>query len=262
MAPQTLALVNEATVLGNFPALDKAVSSLVSASFIQGRYRIDMPVLMPSGSAATVTVWPEGGGETFLVTDDGSAHFEVVSGAFNEKIFLRVAKDRCERYGAGLDGASMLFVRVSAERLRGAIVSMANLMKEVVDETVQLSIAQKARPIDQELWDKLERAFLGHSVERKAHFLGESTAMHVFSAAVRTEKGLVLFDTFSAQGNSINSVYVKMADMRRNEDPPRGIAVTTRMSEIGPKLNLLNSVAQVVEIGIGVDDLHRLAVAA
>lgn len=262
MAAQTFTLVTTSDTIGRFPALDEAVRSLVSTSFVQGRFRIEMPVILPSGSAVTVTVWPEGSGETFLVTDDGASLFEVTSGAFSERHFGRVAKERCERYGAIFDGSAMLYLRVSSGRLRGAILAMANLMREVVDETIHRSINQKARQIDLELWDKLERAFSGYNVERRAHLLGESTASHEFSAVVKAETGLIAFDTFSAQGNSVNSIYVKMADIGRSDTPPKGIAVTTRMSDIGPKLNLINSVAQVVEIGIGPDELHRLALAA
>lgn len=217
---------------------------------------------MASGSASTVTVWPEGGGDTFMVSDDGGSLFEVMAGAFSGSIFRRVAKERCERYGAVFDGGSMIYLRVSAGKLRGAIVAMANLMKEVVDETIERSINQKARQIDLELWDKLDQAFGGSSVVRKAHLFGESTASHEFTAVVQTGKGLVAFDTFSAQGNSINSVYAKMSDVGRIDAPPKGIAVTRRLSDIGPKLNLIASVAQVVQINIETGSLQELALAA
>jgi hypothetical protein len=262
MAAPTVSFLTQTDGFGRYPALDEAVRSMVSSSFVQGRFRVELPLVMPSGSVTTVTVWPEGSGDTFMVTDDGASLFEVASGAFNEMLFARVARERCERYGAQFDGGSMLYLRVSAGRLRGAIVAMANLMKEVVDETIHRSINQKARQIDFELWDKLDRTFSGYKLERKAHVLGESTALHEFSALLTTERGLVAFDTFNAQGNSVNAVYVKMADIGRNESPPKGIAVTKHMSDIGPKLNLITSVAQVVEIDITTEDLQRLALAA
>lgn len=262
MATQTVTFLTESDTSGRFPALDDAVRSIVTTSLVLGRYRINMPLLMPSGSAATVTVWPEGQGETFMVTDDAASLFEIESGAFSEMIFSRVAKERSPKYGASFDGASMFYLRVSGDRLRGAIIAMANLMKEVVDETILRSINQKAKRIDLELWEKLENAFEGASVERRVHLLGESTAEHEFTALVKTERGSVVFDTFSPQGNSVNSVYVKMSDIGRSEHPPRGIAVTRRTAEIGPKLNLITSVAEVIEIGIEENDLRRLALAA
>ncbi len=262
MAAQATFLAQHNDTSGRSSALETAVSSLVSMSFSHGRFRVDMPVILPSGSSATVTIWPEGGGETFMVTDDGAALFEVTSGAFSEAIFGRIARERCARYGAMFDGATMLYLRVSADQLRGAIVTMANLMKEVVDETINRSLHQNMRQIDLELWEKLEHAFRGLKVERRVHLLGDSTASHEFSAVVTTSKGLLAFETFSAQGNSINSVFVKMADISRSDVPPKGFAVTRRVADIGPKLNLINSVAQVIEVGIQTDDLHRLALAA
>lgn len=262
MATQTASFLIEGAHQGRYPALDDAVRSMVTSSLVLGRYRIDMPLLMPSGSMTTVTVWPEGQGETFMVTDDGAALFEIESGAFAERIFQRVAKERCPKYGAVFDNAAMFFLRVTPDHLRGAIIAMANLMKEVVDETIQRSVAQKAKQIDEELWDKLNRTFSGFEMERRAHVLGESTAEHEFTALLKTERGLIVFDTFSAQGNSINSVYVKMSDIRRTDDAPRGVAVTRRTSDIGPKLNLITSVSQVVELGIETDALRRLALAA
>ena len=244
------------------PALDEAVRSLVSSTFVQGRTRIHMPVVLATGSAAVVVVWPEGNGETFMVSDDGGALFEIMAGAFNETTFRAVAKERSDRYGAAFDGATMLYLRVSSGRLRGAIIAMANLVKEVVDETIERSVKQKANLIDLELWEKLGVAFSGFTIEKKAHLIGESTASYEFTAVVQLERATVAFDTFSAQGGSVNSVYVKMSDISRRETGPKGIAITRSIADVGPKLNLITSVARVAEIQISTDKLLQLALAA
>ena len=109
MATETFSFLIGEDLSGRYPALQDAVQSLISSRFSQGRFLIEMPLIMPSGSVATVTVWPEGLGETFMVTDDGASHFEVTSGVFNEALFSRIAKDRCVRYGAIFDGNSMFF---------------------------------------------------------------------------------------------------------------------------------------------------------
>jgi hypothetical protein len=262
MATSTISFLTQNDKSGRFPALDEAVRSMVSTSFVQGRFRIEMPVVMAGGSASTVTVWPEGNGDTYMVSDDGAVLFEIMSGAFSESIFRRVAYDKCARYGANFDGGSMIYLRVSSGKLRGAIVAMANLMKEVVDETILRSISQNSHRIDEELWDKLDRAFSGLRVQHKVPLAGESTALHEFSAVVRTEKGVLAFDTFTAQGNSINSIYVKMADVSRSDAPPKTVAITKRLSDIGPKLHLITSVAQVFEISVEPDALQRLVFAA
>lgn len=262
MATETLSFVTTGDMAARFPALDEVVRSLVSMSIVHGRFKVELPVMMPSGSLVSVTVWPEGGSETFLVTDDGAALLEVMAGGFSESIFARAAKESSTKFGATFDGGSMFYMRVSPDRLRSAIIAMANLTRVVVEETIHNSIRQKAREIDLELWEKLEGTFEAFRVERRAHLTGESSATHEFTAVVRTDTGLVAFDTFSAQGNSINSVFAKMADIGRNDTPPKGIAVTQSLGAIGPKLNLITSVAQVVEIGIRPDVLQKLALAA
>ncbi|WP_157791974.1 hypothetical protein [Pseudorhodobacter sp. MZDSW-24AT] len=262
MAATTVSFLTHGDKAGRYAALDEAVGSMVSNTFVQGRFRIEMPVIMASGSASTVTVWPEGSGDTFMVSDEGVSLFEVMTGAFSEPVFRRVARERCEHYGAVFDGSAMIYLRVSGGRLRGAIIAMANLMKEVVDETIARSVEQKTRQIDLQLWEKLEEAFGGARVERKAHLAGESSAVHEFTALVQAGDGLIAFDTFSAQGNSINSVYVKMSDVGRSDIPIMGIAVTRRLSDIGPKLNLVTSVAKVIEVDVKTKTLQELAFAA
>ena len=117
-------------------------------------------------------------------------------------------------------------------------------MKDVVEETIHRAIHQKVRQVDLEPLDKLRRAFADCPIERRAPVIFVSTAKPEFSAVLKTEAGLVAFDTFSTQGFSINSVHVKMADIGRRVAPPRGFVVTTRMGAIGPKLNLVTSLAQ------------------
>jgi hypothetical protein len=243
-------------------ALDEAVCSMVTYKAVLGRFCVTMPVVLASGSYANVVVWQEGAGDSFMVTDDGAALFEVTAGAFSETSFKKVAAEKCAHHGAVFDGTAMLYIKVSAARLKVAIITMANLVKEVVDETVARSIGAKANEMDHLLWEKLGEAFGGKLVQRRALLIGESNMTHQVTAAVQSEQGLVVFDNFSAQGNSINSVYVKMADLGRIEVPPKRFAVTTNRSELGSKLNLITAVAQVMEISVNSDSFRKMAEAA
>lgn len=90
---------------------------------------------------------------------DGVAYLEISASAFSDRIFNSVAKDRCTRYGATFDGGTMLFIRVPAERLRAAIISMANLVKEVVDETILRATRAKAETARDFLFTRLDMAF-------------------------------------------------------------------------------------------------------
>lgn len=70
---------------------------MVSRSFVQGRFRVEMPVVLTGGSSATLAVWRNGNGQTFMVADDGASLFEVTAGAFRENLCGLVAKERCAR---------------------------------------------------------------------------------------------------------------------------------------------------------------------
>lgn len=240
------------------PVLAAAVRDMVSIDMLNGRWRVGLPVVCCTGSRVDVTVFPEGG-STYLVTDDGVAFNEIASGFFSERSFARVARDRSERAGAAFDGHSLLFIRVSADQLRGALMAMANLVKEVVDLTIEHSLRVRQETALEAMQDRLEAAFPKSEIEIDAKIFGESTALHTFDALVKTGGGLLLFEYFSKDGNSVNAAYTKMSDVARRKDAPKVVGVTRHLKEIGPKLTLLASVAKVIEVSSSVSAYERLA---
>lgn len=238
--------------------VDGAVARLVSADTLNGRYRISMPVVTCTGSMIDVSVWPEPG-DSFMVSDDGSAHFEVTSGAFSERTFQLVAKAHCASYGALFDGGTMLFMRVTAGQLRGAIISMASLVKEVVDETVARSIKAKAETALDRLYERLDKAFDASKVAHDAEVIGASTAGYKVDALVRTETGNVVFDLFTKDANSVSAAFTKLSDIYRLEDGPKLVAVTHDLDAVGPKLQLISSVAPVIRLDAAPEAFRKVA---
>lgn len=239
-------------------SVDEAVARLVSSDVLNGRYRISMPVVTCTGSMVDVSVWPEPDGG-FMVSDDGSAYFEITSGAFSERIFGSVARARCAVYGALFDGGTMLFIRVAADRLRGAIIAMASLIKEVVDETITRSIKAKAERERDLLYDRLDTAFLKSNVERGVEVVGASTAGYTVDAVVKTDHGPIVFDLFTKDPISVAAAFTKLSDIYRLEDGPRLAAVTRDPSAVGPKLQLVSSVASVIRVDAAIETFRRLA---
>lgn len=240
------------------PALAEAIAGMVSIETLNGRWRVGLPVMCCTGSCVDVTVFPEGG-STYLVTDDGAAFHEISSGFFSERSFVRVAKDRAERAGARFDGHSMLFMRVSADQLRGAILAMGSLVKDVVDSTIEHSIKTRSMSGLDAMHARLEQAFPAAKIEIAAKVSGDSTAVHTFDALVEVDSGLVLFEYFTKGGNSINAAYTKMSDVARLDDAPRVVGVTRHLKDIGPRLMLLSSVAKVIEVDSSLVAYERLA---
>jgi hypothetical protein len=239
-------------------AVDEAVARLVTVDRLNGRYRISMPVVTCTGAMIDVSVWPEPG-DTYMVSDAGVAHFEVTSGAFNERTFHAVAKAHCTAYGAMFDGGTMLFMRVSAAQLHGAIVTMASLVKEVVDETVARSIKAKAEKARDKLFERLDKAFDAVKVTHDAEVIGASTAGYKVDALVTTDGGDVVFDLFTRDPNSISAAFTKLSDIYRLASGPKLVAVTRDPDAVGPKLQLISSVAPVIRLDAAPERFRKMA---
>lgn len=245
-------------ILGRSPAVDDLVRDLCSSETLNGRYLLQMPVVTAYGSAVSVSVWPEGGGDTFMVSDDGLAYHEITTAMGSERIFSRVAKSRCERYGAQFDGCSMLFIRVDKERLRGAVITMASLTKEVVDETIEKSFAAKVSFDRERFLRKVSSAFPASTIREHVSIIGQSTTSYEIDALVKTESQTLAFDYFSKGGNSVNSAYATLSDIARLEDGPMPIGVTDSFKAIGSKLALMSSVAKIIEIDADAEEYQHL----
>lgn len=239
-------------------AVDDAVARLVSAEVLNGRYRISMPIVTCTGSMVDVSVWPEPDG-AFIVSDAGSAHHEVTSGAFNERTFQSVARSQCAAYGAVFDYGTMLLMRVTAAQLRGSIIAMGSLIKEVVDETVLRSVKAKAESARDRLFERLDQAFNKANVTHDAEIIGASTAGYRVDALVRVGDEPVVFDLFTKDPNSISAAFTKLSDIYRRDDGPKLVAVTRDPENIGPKLQLISSVAPVIRIDAAIDRFRKIA---
>lgn len=245
--------------VGTIPgSLDDVVRDLCTSHLINGRQVIQMPVVTIYGSLINVSVWSEGG-ETFLVTDDGMAYHEVSTAAANERTFTSVAKAKCERYGAEFDGCSMLFLRVARDRLKGAIIAMASLTKEVIDETLERSFAVSVDRHTSAFVRRVGEAFKNYTRIEHAKIVGRSTTQHDVDILVELNGNSLAFDYFSKSGNAVNSAYVKLSDISRLDDGPMPIGVTPSLKAIGPKLTLISSVARVVQADATSEDYYKLA---
>ena len=240
-------------------AMEEFVKQLCSSEAVNDRSVIHMPIVTSYGSMVSVSVWQEGGGDTFMVSDDGLSYHEITTALASERIFSGVARNKCDRYGATFNGSSILFIRVEGDRLKGAIVAMASLIKEVIDETLEKSFAAKISMEHEALVRKVATAFPTSFIREGAKIIGQSTTEYEVDALVNIDGKMLAFDYFSRSGNSINSAYTLLSDIARLDDGPRPIGVTSKLREVGPKLTLISSVARVIETGATIQQYHQLA---
>ncbi len=237
--------------------VEEAVRSLFSVDHIAGRHIIQMPVSTSSGSLISVTVWHDG--ELFMVTDDGMALHETLSAGANEQAFSRIAAERSRNFGAIFDGGTMLYIRVSKARLKGAIIAMANLVREVIDETIEHSFRGAIDRRRERFIKTATEFYQDFRVREHAKLIGFSTATHEFDLMVERDGCPLVFDYFSKAGNAVNSAYLKLSDMARLENGVKPVGVTPNPDAIGPKLTLITSVADVIHADADRSVYARLA---
>lgn len=239
-------------------AVIASVGSLVSVDNLNGRYRVSLPILMPSGSLIDISVQREGG-DTFLVSDDGAAFFDVAGYGVTRAAFTRLASEKADRAGAIFDGDAFFFLRVSHAQLRVAIIAIANLSADVAATVAERSMRGRHDNAREVLFERIGRAFPNASVSRDVTILGASTAPYDFDAMVEVGGRRVVFDVFTKDPVSLNSVYTKLSDVRRLEEHPGLVGVTRDPDTIGPKLTLISSVAKVIPLDASAAIFHRAA---
>lgn len=217
-----------------------------------------MPVVMCTGSLVSITVYPDYEG-SFIVSDDGLGFFEVTSNAHSTKIFDRTARAAAKRYGAAYEASGLFFLKVSADRLRGAMTAMAALVREVVDESIEKSIKEKVHREESEFFARVESVFPRNAVHRDAEFFGSSNTKYRVDALVEGPRGLLLFEMVSKESQSIAAKFTMMSDIYRSESAPELFGVIESREGFGGKLVLINSVASVIEASATEDDIRLLA---
>lgn len=238
--------------------VEAAVRSLVSCDFINGRYRVGLPVVSASGSRMDVSIWPDPDGR-FTVTDDGAAFHELGGNIVAERIFSALAPMHAASYGIVFSGSAFKISAVSESRLRGALVAIANLSREVLDETAERLAKAKKRALRDELFNHLDLAFPTAKIAHDATVHGNSTASYNVAAIVKNDGRETIFDVFTRDAISIAAEFTKLSDLYRLDNAPRLVAVTREPEKVGPKLQLIASVAPIISVDVELDLYRRLA---
>ncbi|WP_417245980.1 hypothetical protein [Celeribacter sp.] len=243
MANNPIISLNEAAET----ALREAIGDLVQVDNLNRRYRVSLPIMMPSGGLLDISVYPEPGA-TFLVSDDGAAFFEVSGYGITRRSFSITARNKADRVGAEFDGNEFLFMRITLDHLKAAIIAIGNLSVEVAREVVEKHMRAKSSTAKETLIRKVGEAFPSAKVTEDVDLYGASTASYQFDALVEINGHRAAFDLFTKDPISIAATYTKLSDVSRAEDNPSLIGVTRNPNAIGPKLALISSVARVIKL--------------
>jgi len=140
-----------------------------------------------------------------------------------------------------------------------AVTAIANLSKEVVDQTAYKLAERRYHFEDEELVERLIAVFGKPKVEKSVEIVGASNKLWTFSAAVQLRDHQTVFDLVKPLWQSVYPAAVKFRDISDLTDGPNRVAVLSdRRGTEQTDVNLLSRSAHIIEFAAK-DDTYRRA---
>lgn len=232
-------------------------NDLVRLSLDNGEAVISLPQLYPGGSPLVVGIRRDQ--ENYIVSDRGGGYLQAEqAGGYLQ--FTRIANITAKEHEVHFDGNMMFVVEVPLEWVPNAIVFTAAASRRAVELTLERLAEEK----DTSARDQLSQAIRSVFRERASFdvdYRGHSTRSHHFLAMVRDRSRNTLFDLVTPHHVSINSTFVKFADVGKLEVAPNRVAVlSNRLKMNAGDINLISETANfVVPISTDISKLHLIA---
>lgn len=237
-------------------AAEKAAAELVRVSHWGDASYIALPLIMPSGTAATVRVSGHKAG--FRVDDGGFAYRELEAiGA--ERSFPKVAA-KFAAYEELETDRRVIFTQAAESELVRAICDVGTASYAVVEDVYRRLSEAGALEIEDYLRERLESIFAGSRIEPDEEMKGASTHMWRMSAAVHLPSGLIVFQAVPNHPYSVYRASTAFRDLSELPNPPKCVAVVKDMASLGNNLNVLAQAGRVIQ-GDQSDDTYRSAAA-
>lgn len=237
-------------------AAAKAAAELVRVSHWGSSSYINLPLLFPSGSAATVRISQTGA--TFRVDDGGFAYREIEAiGA--ERSFPKVAAKFAGAEELQTD-RRVIFTDASEDELVRAICDVGLASYEVAGEIYRRAASEGAAEIEDYLRERLESIFHGARIEPDEEIKGASSHPWTVTAAIHMDSGLIVFQAVGNHPYSVYKASTAFHDLNELINPPRCIAVVKDKEAMGVNLNVLAQAGRVIQ-GDQSDETYRKAVA-
>lgn len=195
--------------------------------------RVSTTTLLPSGAVATVAVRPSPNG-TYFVSDQGAGfedlralgHLDLNGG--DKKRASAVAS----RLGLTFDGSGFSLREVTADQLAGAIIFVAEAVREWTQATAEHAIRRSEVSIARRVEERIRAALPSAQVDRERELPGASTKKHRFDLVLSLPgERKAVFEVVTPNPNSLSSAHLKLFDlMAAHPEWPREV-VTERLDE-------------------------------
>lgn len=237
-------------------AVEIAASELVRVSNWGSSSYVNLPLIMPSGSAATVRISLS---EKGFRVDDGGFAFRELESIGAERSFPKTAAKYAAYEGLETD-RRLIFTYATQNNLVRAICDVGTASFAVADEIYRRLGDEGAAEIEDYLRERLESIFRGIRIESDEEIKGASSHPWKVSAAIHMDSGLIVFQAVGNHPYSVYKASTAFHDLNELPAPPRCIAVVKDKEAMGLNLNVLAQAGRVIQ-GDQSDDTYRRAVA-
>lgn len=221
--------------------------------------RVVTQCLFPSNSAVSVVV--RGGGEQFVVSDDGGALAEISSTGIQSRPTDRQVRAIVAQGGLMVKDGVIFAPPVPLDAVAGAILIVANAAKEMAGwglDHLRFSIPRNFRA---DLATLLERRF-HDNLKPDQSILGASNKPHRFGHVIYLDQGRkILIDPVVNDASSINARVVANLDVKMLGDKKTKqlIVYDDSLKWTASDLNLLQVGAPIVPFSRADGEFERLA---
>ncbi len=230
----------------NTPLIDAAEAAareLVRVSHWGDASYINLPVLFPSGSAATVRITKTADG--FSVDDCGFSFREVESiGA--ERSFPKTAAAIAEADCVSVN-RRVIFTHVHDAGLVRAICDVGLASWKVADRVFARVVDDDENEVADYLRERLETIFGKARIDETAKIIGSSASEWDVSAILHGEAGSVVFQAVGNHAFSIYRAASAFHDIALLPNAPGRVAVVKDRKAMGTKLNVLAQAGRVIQ---------------
>lgn len=224
-------------------AAERAARELVRVSHWGQSSYVNLPLILPSGSAATVRII--GAGDVFHVDDGGFAYRELAA-VGSERSFPKLAARFAKAEELAV-GTRALSVSVSEDQLVRAICDVGMASYRVAADVYERLADEGAAEIEDYLRERLQSIFCDARIEPEEKIIGASTHPWTVSAALHTESGLIVFQAVGTHPYSVYKASTAFHDLGELPTPPRCVAVVNNLEEMGVNLNVLAQAGRVIQ---------------
>jgi hypothetical protein len=222
-----------------------AVARLMTVRNDGGSFRVNVPVLFPSGSCCAIEVMP--GQDEAFISDMGLGHFEAeFSGA--SEFYDAQARKASEQFGVGYDGFSIFALKVPIGRLEGGIAAIANASVRAASAAILRASEEKERRQNDVVYDRILQVFDPRLVAKEADIRGARDVWGAHNVVMFPNGQKAVFEFVSEHRNSISSKFFMFSDISGSDDPVSLNAVVRDREAMPASGAMLEDVGNVIEM--------------